>query len=271
MPHLTILSGPTRGQSVPIVTDPFRIGRDPSVEHPITDSRASRVHLEIVCKNNEYTLRDLKSKNGTLVNGNAVTSHNLTEGDQIQIGETRFAFSLQEASKRPAVTGPRHSDSVVINQLPLGVAPAMGTAGMARGGAETFETIELSAPLAILRGQEEAGETPHGGRAPALDDSSRRAVKSLRALYGIAKAAAESKTSTDLWRALSGCLLSALEADRVTPVLIDGKSKWHVAEAAGGSPEVGRTKFTPTRKPRSQKFPSRAPSSTTRCAHAAPY
>lgn len=247
MPHLTILSGPERGQSVPISTAPFRIGRDPSVEHPITDSRASRVHLEIVCKNNEYTLRDLKSKNGTLVNGATVSTHSLAEGDQIQIGETRFAFSLQEMPKHIGSQGGRHSESVIVSQLPLGVAPAMGTAGMTRGGGETFETIELSAPLAILRSNEEVGETPQGMRTPINDDASRRAVKSLRALYGIAKAAAESKTSTELWGALSGCLLSALEADRVTPVLIDGKSKWHVAESAEASEHASTERYANTK------------------------
>jgi len=38
----------------------------------------------------------------------------------------------------------------------------------------------------------------------------------------LAKAAAEAKTSVELWRALSDGLMSALEADRVTPVTIEG-------------------------------------------------
>src|SRR5205814_9917292 len=102
VPHLTILSGPQRGQNVAMTQAVFRIGRDPSLELPITDSRASRVHLEIAGKNNQYILKDLKSKNGTLVNGAPVASRALMEGDQIQIGETRFAFSTQDAPMQPA-------------------------------------------------------------------------------------------------------------------------------------------------------------------------
>ncbi len=43
-----------------------------------------------------------------------------------------------------------------------------------------------------------------------------------------------------MWRALSGGLLSALEADRVTPVLIEGKNRWKVAELSGGSLDEGQ-------------------------------
>lgn len=210
----------------------FRIGRDPTLELPITDSRASRVHLEITKKENQYTLRDLKSKNGTLLNGApAAASRVLAEGDQIQIGETRFAFSLQDAPPPPADDGRlRVMDSVIAARLPIGVAPALGSAGQT-GGAERFETIELSAPLAILRGQEASTEKDARVTPPA--EASTRAMKSLRALYAIAKAAAESKNSAELWRALSNGLLSALEADRVTPVMIEGKNRWRVAEPAG--------------------------------------
>ena len=181
-----------------------------------------------------------------MVNGSSVTTHNLMEGDQIQIGETRFAFSMQAAPKRAAAGGMRQMDSVVASQLPVGVVPALGSAGMARsGGGDRFETMELSAPLAILRGHDDAGETPEGMHTPSGDDASRRAVKSLRALYAIAKAAAESKSSADLWRALSTGLLNALEADRVTPVLIEGKSGWRVAEPASGPVSAGGPEGTP--------------------------
>src|SRR5205085_1737210 len=98
VPHLTVLSGPSRGQIILLGEKPCRIGRDPNLEVPITDSRASRVHLEIVIQDNQYLLRDLKSKNGTLVNGAPVSTQALKEGDQIQIGETRFAFSFQDAA-----------------------------------------------------------------------------------------------------------------------------------------------------------------------------
>ena len=122
MPHLTILSGPTRGQNVPMTQSVFRIGRDPSLELPITDSRASRVHLEIVGKDNQYVLKDLKSKNGTLVNGSRIQGPTpLRKGDQIKLGETRFAFSTQDAPVPPS-DDRRVMDSVVALRLPVRVA-----------------------------------------------------------------------------------------------------------------------------------------------------
>lgn len=230
MPHLTILTGATRGTIVQLKKDGCRIGRDPSVEVPISDARASRIHVEIVRQENNYIVRDLKSKNGTLVNGNAISTHNLREGDQIQIGETRLAFSLLDAPPPPnPADGLRRMDSVVAARLPVGVAPALGTAGMAgrASAGETFETIELSAPLTILKDFQapSMNSTLHGPEG--------RAMKSLRALYSIARVAAEANNSAELWRALSAGLLNGLDADRVTPVLLETKNRWRVAEASG--------------------------------------
>lgn len=230
MPHLTILTGPTRGQIIQLEETGCRIGRDPSVEVPINDARASRVHVEIVRHEGQYVVRDMKSKNGTLVNGSTVTTHNLREGDQIQIGETRLAFSLQDAPKAPSAEGGmRRMDSVIASRLPVGIAPATGSAGMAgrSGQNESFETIELSAPLNILRSFD-----PAPGQASTLMGAEGRAMRSLQALYAIARVAAEATNSADLWRALSAGLLSGLDADRVTPVLLESKNRWRIAEAS---------------------------------------
>ena len=232
VPHLTILTGPTRGQIVQLKPEGCRIGRDPAVEVPIVDARASRVHVEIVRQDNDYIARDMKSKNGTLVNGATITAHNLREGDQIQIGETRLAFSLLDAPQQPPSGGGalRRMDSVLAARLPMGIAPALGTGGMAgrATAGETFETIELSAPLTILRGFDGPSinnSTIHGPEG--------RAMKSLRALYAIARVAAEAKNAAELWRALSASLLTGLDADRVTPVLLETKNRWRIAEASG--------------------------------------
>jgi len=240
---LTLLTGPSRGQNVPLGTAAFRIGRDPNLEHPINDSRASRVHLEIVFLDNNYLLRDLKSKNGTLVNGAAVSTHALMEGDQIQIGETKFAFSMQSTPESKPVGGGRQQmDSVVAARLPVGAVPALGTAGMTRSAAaKTFETIELSAPLAILRGQETGNE--HAGRREARSAGRRQRARAVKSRARCTQSRGRRRKreqrgvvagSTERW------LLSALEADRVTPVLIEGKNRWRVAEPA--AERCGRTR-----------------------------
>ena len=260
MPHLTILTGSQRGKIFELGSEPCRIGRDANIEVPINDSKASRCHVEIISKDGAYVMRDLKSKNGTMVNGTTVTALTLQEGDQIQIGETRIAFSLQDAPV-DRVEG-KHFDSVMATRLPLGVVPALGSAGVAadRGAHESFETLELSAPLQILNDELKSGETtpvpanagddahstPISGKMvrPAPDvkrsDFVEHANRSLRALYSLARTAADANSSGELWAALTTGLLAALEADRVTPITLDEKGAWEIAEHTAAQAGVGK-------------------------------
>jgi two-component system nitrogen regulation response regulator NtrX len=257
VPHLTVLSGPIRGRNFMLAENACRIGRDANIEVTLPDTKASRIHVEIQLKDGNYILRDMKSKNGTLVNGTAVSALTLKEGDQIQIGETRLAFSMQDLPAGGVMAGKRNMDSVNAPRFPVGVAPATGSAGVSRTH-ESFETLELNAPLNILGGQNASSTDP---AAPAVDvnkpsslpgerdtregsrqiattgkvDSAERNNRALRALYQIARAAADSKTSTELWKALASGLQTALEADRVTPILLDAQGHWELAQvgAAG--------------------------------------
>ena len=57
------------------------------------DKTVSRNHIEIDCtEDNQYILRDLNSTNGTLINGLKVKEAYLSQGDLIQIGETKIEF-----------------------------------------------------------------------------------------------------------------------------------------------------------------------------------
>ena len=85
----------------------YRIGRDASSEVRILDTRASRHHCEIEASGDGFLLRDLKSKNGTYVNGKAVEEKRLEDGDVVTVGEWSLRFSLQrkqaELDKRSLV------------------------------------------------------------------------------------------------------------------------------------------------------------------------
>jgi sigma-B regulation protein RsbU (phosphoserine phosphatase) len=80
----------------------------------IRDSAASRQHLEIRASTNGYVCRDLKSRNGTWVNGVQTAGCALHDGDRIQIGETTLLF---EVGAKPA--GPAPSDKTVFLQTVL--------------------------------------------------------------------------------------------------------------------------------------------------------
>ncbi|MGH1467621.1 MAG: sigma 54-interacting transcriptional regulator [Bdellovibrionales bacterium] len=82
----------------------FSVGRHPS-NHLVffEDSFASQKHCRIEKKGNKYILKDLKSKNGTFLNGEQVIEAPLKAYDEIQVGNSVFKYreSLDLDSKIP--------------------------------------------------------------------------------------------------------------------------------------------------------------------------
>lgn len=75
----------------------LRIGRSEDCEITIDNLGVSRYHAEILPKDGFYVLRDLRSNNGTFVNGRRVDAHNLNSGDEISIGKFTLAFAMDGA------------------------------------------------------------------------------------------------------------------------------------------------------------------------------
>jgi sulfite reductase alpha subunit-like flavoprotein/pSer/pThr/pTyr-binding forkhead associated (FHA) protein len=73
------------------------IGREQGVDIVLTDRQCSRQHCRIISLQEKFVIEDLKSTNGTRVNGVPVTTiFTLNSGDQIAIGETLFDFEIKE-------------------------------------------------------------------------------------------------------------------------------------------------------------------------------
>ena len=68
-PKVVGVSGPLQGKTLVLSQGEFSIGRDPSNSLWIADPALSRKHCLLVRKDDEIILRDLESRNGTLVNG----------------------------------------------------------------------------------------------------------------------------------------------------------------------------------------------------------
>ena len=79
--------------------DRILIGRDPQNDICLPDVKVSKSHAEITRSNNIYTIRDLHSRHGTLLNGTAVTESMLQRGDEILIGSIKLTFETNLASK----------------------------------------------------------------------------------------------------------------------------------------------------------------------------
>src|SRR5215475_10257420 len=82
-------------------TDVFRlvegesitIGRAPTNAICVKDERCSRNHAEVFQSQGQWTLRDLDSRNGTVVDGKRLQAdYALQAGDVVRIGNSQLAF-----------------------------------------------------------------------------------------------------------------------------------------------------------------------------------
>jgi hypothetical protein len=84
----------------------FSIGRAKDSDIRIVDFAVSRNHACIEIQRNGFAIRDCDSRNGTRINGVAVsgTSHSLSDGDTITLGRYDFTF-LSPASLYKTLRG----------------------------------------------------------------------------------------------------------------------------------------------------------------------
>lgn len=68
------------------------LGREATNPVVIRDPMSSRRHAKIVIENGEFWIEDLKSLNGTRVNGEVITRRKLSNNDQIKIGDATLTF-----------------------------------------------------------------------------------------------------------------------------------------------------------------------------------
>lgn len=86
------MQGVEQGARYELADRPVVLGRGGQNEIRILDTEVSRVHASIQKVHENFVLTDRHSSNGTFVNGTAVRSHELADGDQIQIGRTLLLF-----------------------------------------------------------------------------------------------------------------------------------------------------------------------------------
>jgi hypothetical protein len=80
------------GSRLPLGEQPFVIGRLSDCDLVVEDPLASRRHAEIRPEPDAYRLVDLKSLNGTTVNGSPVKEQVLGDGDIVGIGAVSIRF-----------------------------------------------------------------------------------------------------------------------------------------------------------------------------------
>jgi len=89
--------GTAEEQIYPFTGDQLTVGRGRENDIQIkNDSKVSRYHCRITRRGNNFYIEDVKSSNGTLVNGELVTERRLFGGEEVIIGETFFRFRIMD-------------------------------------------------------------------------------------------------------------------------------------------------------------------------------
>jgi transcriptional regulator with GAF, ATPase, and Fis domain len=91
-----VLSGPLKDSTIPLSEGEITIGREASNGIAIIDPSVSRKHCLLSGEEGRFLVRDLDSRNGTLVNGAAIEEQCLQHGDEIAAGDSSFLFLLED-------------------------------------------------------------------------------------------------------------------------------------------------------------------------------
>jgi len=102
--QLIVVRGKPEGKVIPLAGPKFKIGRGETCHLRPNSEQVSREHAEFTIESSAVIVRDLGSRNGTLVNGKALTTEacKLKDRDLVQVGPLTFAVSIQDAPKSAA-------------------------------------------------------------------------------------------------------------------------------------------------------------------------
>ena len=94
---LLIKDGGFAGMTYDLDSEETLIGRNPTTDITLLDEGISREHALISFNEDDcsYSIEDLQSTNGTMVNGKRARSSPLAHGDEIRIGFTNFEFTFE--------------------------------------------------------------------------------------------------------------------------------------------------------------------------------
>ena len=86
------MGGESAGTVIPLVEIEYRIGRHRENQIQLNDLGVSAHHARIFRGPDGYVVEDLKSRNGTWVNGTRVFHSILNSGDEVRIGATDLRY-----------------------------------------------------------------------------------------------------------------------------------------------------------------------------------
>jgi pSer/pThr/pTyr-binding forkhead associated (FHA) protein len=216
---LKVLEGAKTGAKIAVKKAEFIIGRSQSCHLCAASSAISRQHCAILRQDNRVSVKDMGSRNGTLVNGERITEEiELTSGDELSVGPLKFLVtistginnvkkpevkSVAEAVVRAAETSSGDIGDEDISQWLIGPSSALtetqtirlddtnalqklreaaeAAEAEVKPDAETKATPEAAEKVESLVGKPGPGKLPKMPEKPGTKDSREAAVEALRA------------------------------------------------------------------------------------------
>jgi pSer/pThr/pTyr-binding forkhead associated (FHA) protein len=126
MPQLIHKRPDNTEKTVTLSDKPLVIGRLPESDIQVRDSFISRVHCGISWTNNQFTLKDLGSTNGTYRNGARIFECPLASGDKIQVGNTTLVFEINAADGNGVLRQVPQMSAPLRTPAPAGPRPLPG-------------------------------------------------------------------------------------------------------------------------------------------------
>ena len=112
-PRLLVIAGPSKDSTIPLPDGEATLGRDPTNAVAVADASVSRKHCLLRRdEDDRFQIKDLDSRNGTMVNGLAVKEQWLRHGDEIATGDSVFLFLLEDADQAIPASRVEFDDSL---------------------------------------------------------------------------------------------------------------------------------------------------------------
>ena len=120
MLHVIIQEKDGPRQDLSLDKTEISIGRIPANDIPLPKNNVSKRHAKVVWQDDHWEIVDLKSTNGTYVNGQRVGNHPLIGTDQVIIGDFLLLFEVDGAA---ASTGPQVGMHHDMQESPAQIQP----------------------------------------------------------------------------------------------------------------------------------------------------
>ena len=157
---LVAVGGPLRGAIIPLAESEIPVGRDVTNLIALADPSVSPRHCVLVCAAGAVSVRDLDSANPSFVNGLPAGGQPLTDGDQMQIGESLFVLKFDASEVGVSTAGvtvkdtaPLAPTSIVMRREDVFAGGQLDPAAtVSRLSRDLDALIRISAAISAIRG-----------------------------------------------------------------------------------------------------------------------